>query len=251
MICKPQRSCGYVADLGFYYWWEAGKKQMFIKGSLCQAFSWCRWEKNASERWNSQQVKHVTESACKHLFKYLNPPTILPTSWKTVSCVACIWGTYSKWLLQSAGQSQMIGVCVEENSHNWPIIGLRAGILEWGIENNACRLHKTISPQLPHVFAQSFFTCFLHYLGAWKRLNNRMENTNKFWIPDRKITTHSICFSCCRVWARIWSLGDNLSPWLKFWGTFSFLGGQKFVHPSFLARPLIGLGRKRQISRDF
>ena len=36
MICKPQRSCGYVADLGFYYWTEAGKKQMFMKGSLCQ-----------------------------------------------------------------------------------------------------------------------------------------------------------------------------------------------------------------------
>ena len=29
-----------------------------------------------------------------------------------------------------------------------------------------------------------------------------------------------------RVWARIWSLGDNLSPWLKFWGTFVLLGGQ-------------------------
>ena len=54
-----------------------------------------------------------------------------------------------------------------------------------------------------------------------------------------------------RVWARIWSLGDNLSPWLQFWGTFSFLGGQKFVHPSFLAGLLIGLGRKSQISRDF
>ena len=54
------------------------------------------------------------------------------------------------------------------------------------------------------------------------------------------------------------SLGDNFSPWLKFWGTFSFLGGQKFVHPSadakgfvFLAGLLIGLGRKSQISRDF
>ena len=42
------------------------------------------------------------------------------------------------------------------------------------------------------------------------------------------------------------------------WGTFSFLGGQKFVHPSadakgfvFLAGLLIGLGRKSQISRDF
>ena len=52
--------------------------------------------------------------------------------------------------------------------------------------------------------------------------------------------------------------GDNLSPWLKFWGTFSFLGGQKFVHPSadakgfvVLAGLLIGLGRKSQISRDF
>ena len=61
-----------------------------------------------------------------------------------------------------------------------------------------------------------------------------------------------------RVWARIWSLGDNLSPWQKFWGTFSFLGGQKFVHPSadakgfvFLAGLLIGLARKSQILRDF
>ena len=128
MICKPQRSCGDVADLSFYYWREAGKKQMFIKGSLCQAFSWCRQEKNATERWNSQQVKHVRESACKHLFKYLNLPTILPTSWKTVSCVAGIWGTYSKCLLHSAGWSQMIGAHVEENCHNWPIIGL---IMSW------------------------------------------------------------------------------------------------------------------------
>ena len=28
------------------------------------------------------------------------------------------------------------------------------------------------------------------------------------------------------VWARIWSLGDNLIPWLTVWGTFLFLGGQ-------------------------
>ena len=132
MICKPQRSCGDVADLSFYYWREAGKKQMFIKGSLCQAFSWCRQEKNASERWNSQQVKHVRESACKHLFKYLNLPTILPTSWKTVSCVAGIWGTlYSKCLLHSARRSQMIGVCVEENCHNWPVIGLIRSWYTW------------------------------------------------------------------------------------------------------------------------
>ena len=27
------------------------------------------------------------------------------------------------------------------------------------------------------------------------------------------------------VWARTWSLGDILSPWLKFWGTFLFLRG--------------------------
>ena len=131
MICKPQRSCGYVADLGFYYWREAGKKQMFIKGSLCQAFSWCRREKNASERWNSQQVKHVRESACKHLFKYLDPPTILCTSWKTVSWVICIGGTYLKCLLHSATWSQMIGVRVEENSHNWPMIGLIRSWYTW------------------------------------------------------------------------------------------------------------------------
>ena len=49
-----------------------------------------------------------------------------------------------------------------------------------------------------------------------------------------------------------------MSPWLKFWRTFSFLGGQKFVHPSadakgfvFLAGLLIGLRRKSQISRNF
>ena len=132
MICKPQRSCGDVADLSFYYWREAGKKQMFIKGSLCQAFSRCRWEKNASEQWNNQQVKQVRESACKHLFKYLKLPTIMPTSWKTVSCVTCIWGTlYSKCLLHSAGRSQTIGVCVEENCHNWPIIGLIRSWYTW------------------------------------------------------------------------------------------------------------------------
>ena len=28
-----------------------------------------------------------------------------------------------------------------------------------------------------------------------------------------------------RVWAKIWSVGDKKSPWLKFWGTFLFLGG--------------------------
>ena len=49
-----------------------------------------------------------------------------------------------------------------------------------------------------------------------------------------------------------------MSPWRKFCRTFSFLGGQKFVHPSadakgfvFLAGLLTGLGRKNQISRDF
>ena len=49
-----------------------------------------------------------------------------------------------------------------------------------------------------------------------------------------------------------------MSPWLNFWGTISFLGGQKFVHPSadakgfvLLAGLLIGLGRKSPISRDF
>ena len=51
-----------------------------------------------------------------------------------------------------------------------------------------------------------------------------------------------------------------MSPRLKFWGTFSFLGGQKFVHPSadvkgfvFLVGLLRGLGRKvkfRGIFRD-
>ena len=49
-----------------------------------------------------------------------------------------------------------------------------------------------------------------------------------------------------------------MSLWLKFWGTFSFLGGQKFVHPSadakgfvFLAGLLIGLRRKSQIRGIF
>ena len=45
-----------------------------------------------------------------------------------------------------------------------------------------------------------------------------------------------------RVWARInWSLGDNLFPWLKFFGTFLFLGGQKFVHPSADAKRFVFL----------
>lgn len=56
-------------------------------------------------------------------------------------------------------------------------------------------------PSFHAVFVQSFFICFFHYLGAWKRLNNRMENIKAFWILDRKITMHSICFSCC-TWPR-------------------------------------------------
>jgi len=56
-------------------------------------------------------------------------------------------------------------------------------------------------PSFHTVFVQSFFTYFLHYLGDCKRLNNRMENTKAFWILDRKITMHSICFSCC-AWQR-------------------------------------------------
>ena len=44
-----------------------------------------------------------------------------------------------------------------------------------------------------------------------------------------------------RVWARIWSLGDNLSPWLKFRGTFLFLGGQKSVHSSADAKRFVSV----------
>ena len=79
-------------------------------------------------------------------------------------------------------------------------------------------------------------------------------------------TCHSkwrVCFQfitfLCRVWARIWALGDNLSLWLKFWGTFSFLGGQKFVHPSADAKGLSNFAgflgtnwrKNRPISREF
>ena len=67
-------------------------------------------------------------------------------------------------------------------------------------------------------------------------------------------------FQCMQIQSLSQDLitGGQFVPLAKFWGTFSFLGGQKFVHPSadekgfvFLAGLLIGLRRKSQISRNF
>ena len=88
----------------------------------------------------------------------------------------------------------------------------------------------------------------VHWGGAQNKDFSAVVHTNSTRV---KICLWRRLEFIVRVWARIWSLGDNLSPWLKFWGTFSFLGGQKFVHPSFLAGLLIGLGQKSQISQDF
>ena len=137
-----------------------------------------------TNKWNT-----FRESACKHLFKYLNPSTILPTSWKTVSFSHAYEEHTRNVCYTLPGEAKWLAYVLKKTvttDQSWGLPG--AGILEWGIENNACRLHYTVSPQLPHVFVQSFFICFFHYLGAWKRLNNRMDNTKAFWILDRKIT---------------------------------------------------------------
>ena len=49
------------------------------------------------------------------------------------------------------------------------------------------------------------------------------KNTNL--LITRTSTRYFLRDAVSRVWARIWSLGDNLSRWLKFLGTFLFLGG--------------------------
>ena len=94
---------------------------------------------------------------------------------------------------------------------------------------NQCLHNKSSSHGVLNINLSNF-TCLLVNFGKVLCLsaNELQQNSNassrEDYIPQ-----------IFRVWARIWSLGDNLSPWLKFWGTFSFLGGQRFVHPSFLA----------------
>ena len=68
-----------------------------------------------------------------------------------------------------------------------------------------------------------------------------MKDNLNFFLHSKTISSIYFFNTLYRVWARFWSLGDNLSPWLKFWGTFLFLGGQKFVHPSADAKGFVFL----------
>ena len=75
---------------------------------------------------------------------------------------------------------------------------------------------------------------------------------NYFLYIDTYIYKYILCVG--RPFALIFitmCLSAGFELGFDHWGTFSFLGGQKFVHPSFLAGLLIGLGRKSQISKDF
>ena len=73
--------------------WDSGFL-IEVYSSLCQALGQCRWEKKGNEkRKKHESSENVIErktagrlkgSACKHLLKYLNPPTTPPTSRKHV-----------------------------------------------------------------------------------------------------------------------------------------------------------------------
>ena len=72
-------------------------------------------------------------------------------------------------------------------------------------------------------------------LTSWNKWETHQENCLHF-NPNMScrtsyITLRSYTATTSRVWARIWSLGDNLFPWLKFWETFLFLRGTEICTP--------------------
>ena len=90
-------------------------------------------------------------TACKHLFKYLHPPTskkpFLVSKFRNVQ--RCGAGVFH--LLAFFEGS------VKVNCHNWPIIEhTRRGIPEWGIGINAYRLHYFFSLQLTRCVRATF-----------------------------------------------------------------------------------------------
>ena len=58
-----------------------------ISHSLCQALSQCRWANKVRKQW--KMAGREEGRACKHLLKYLNPPTNPPTSRKLVKMPKC------------------------------------------------------------------------------------------------------------------------------------------------------------------
>ena len=115
----------------------------------------------ASERKTAGREK---VSSCKHLFKYLSPPTTLPTSRKTVSLVkmsnvkvpkCAVWKgfTRSPCLYHStrskpSDRFKCWHKLSKLTNHRIPT----AGIPEWSIE----KLHITVSPQPPRGFRATF-----------------------------------------------------------------------------------------------
>ena len=81
----------------------------------------------------------------------------------------------------------------------------------------------------PSQMMSSWFekSCFnrSNFVTVWNRFDTHL---NSFYCMQTEVT---IWYKTLRyrVWARIWSLGDNLSPWLKFWGTVLFLGGKAII----------------------
>ena len=90
----------------------------------------------------------------------LATPTSPATSWKTVSR----FKVSNNWRSKSWKKLSQLT--------NHRVYQAGAGILESGIEKNACMLHYSVSPQLPRNFRSAFSIHFPHYLGARNRLQS-------------------------------------------------------------------------------
>ena len=112
-----------------------------------------------------------TVTACKHLFKYLHPPTskkpFLVSKFRNVE--RCGAGVFH--LLAFFEGS------VKVNCHNWPIIEhTRRGIPEWGIGINAYRLHYFFSLQLTRCVRATFLD-LLSILVYYRALDSETSTT--------------------------------------------------------------------------
>ena len=130
--------------------------------------------------WGPIHVQFGTDLACKHLFKCPNPPSTLPTSSKTITRVKMSTVKTSKGALW---EGFTLSTCLLDSMHtklnDWrkcwsklsQLTNHRAhhAIPKWGIENNAYRLHYSISPQPPHGSCATFFDPFSLLSWSWEQ----------------------------------------------------------------------------------